>query len=424
MLEAANFPCKLRRLIVGATVLALTVETPATAGDFGAGFVTGMIVGHALRGLGDGGGGGGRHRHRGGHDDTTSSSSSSSSKNQQKQQVNENAADDTAAIRQVNANIQTELNRNVDAAIEHFVDTLKELHRTFVKASENSNQITKGEILAAVGDAYSYAHLSDFDGLAGELWTRDRLQVQILREGEKGIRPYFDGVASKGADLNNLKQVLSDAATKVYARALEIGDIVGVSHSFDQFIRTIYENSDRVPQNLWTLGADGHYERLLTTVINGVDRQYFLSARPINTANTVETDRLYSRISMQFDFRFRGRRVLFDCLSSNYVELAKAPASAQTVNLIQTEPLRGAQIDIIGSKAAEKSFNASPLKVAQGAGSAEIWERAKKLVSEQCKANMAPLAQEALGQGLKPISARWDSTAALWPDQPGPNSGP
>jgi hypothetical protein len=72
--------------------------------------------------------------------------------------------------------------------------------------------------------------------------------VQILREAKQGIEPYFKGVGAKGPSMADLKDVFAKSATAVYARALELAEIVGVSHSFDRFIRAIYENSDRVPE--------------------------------------------------------------------------------------------------------------------------------------------------------------------------------
>ncbi len=396
---------------------AVTVATSALwmpdislAGD---GF--GMAMG-IMRGMMNHGGGGGsyRHRYRGGGGGGGGYSGGQDSET--KKQENQNAALRAEALSLAASNQNSEESRNVDAAIDRFIKFLENQHqilrrsRENVRASSGSNinQITEGEIRIAVDKAYQDMRLSEFDRLAGELWTQDRLKVQILWEGEKKIEPYFKGVGAKGPDVNNLQDALKTAAGSVYARALELSEIIGVSRSFDHFIRTIYENSDQAPVSLWTVGADVQYERMITRVINEVDRNYFIADRVAIDNQRSET--LAAKLSHQFDFRFRARRALYDCLAAGYVSLItkETPAAPQFAS--KPNERRGVIFDLFSRPAPDvKPAAPQVVNVVEGTDTSEsVWKRARDLVSEKCKEITKPIAREAADTGLRPISARMD----------------
>ena len=330
---------------------------------------------------------------------------------------------------QVMFNEAIERNRNVDKAVADFISVLEQEHKALrnnqnanvrVSTGSNINQVTAGEIRLAVEKAYEEAHLTDFDSLTGELWTRDRLLVQVLVEAKIGVLPYFQGVGAKGPDVSNMQDVFREAARSVYARALELSDIVGVSYSFDRFIRTIYENSDRAPQGLWTVGADVHYERVLTRIINGVDQEHFSRSAqmPISRASGDSPARSVTqgeRLSQLFEFRFRARRSLYDCLAASYVELTNA-GTASTEAQFASPPgsgERGARVEVdrmpvvtpaVSDPGLQKVSSASA-----AAGSSDLWQRAQQMVGQKCRAMTIELARTAENVGLRPISARWNS---------------
>ena len=95
-------------------------------------------------------------------------------------------------------NKQAEKNRNVLLAINDFIKDLKALHSDYRISQLKNNQVTQGEIERVVDEVYKFAHLYKFDRFSGEIWTRDRLKVQIIREAAKGLDPYFHGVGAKG----------------------------------------------------------------------------------------------------------------------------------------------------------------------------------------------------------------------------------
>lgn len=420
-------------VLLASLMLALSfVVSPASAGKKGVGsFLGGVGVGVILNEMSKGLTGEGEKSEKprrkksddegGGNGGGESGKSSSKQAEQQLLEASTNHVEEEEARRRIEQNEVAERNRNVEKAIAHFIDVLEAQHRVLrgqmanvrVSSGDGINQVTAGEVRSEVERAYLEAKLTDFDQFAGELWTRDRLTVQILRETERGIEPYFEGVGAKGPSVGDLKTVFSKSAGVVHARALELAEIVGVSHSFDRFIRTIYENSDRSPESLWTIGADGRYERLLSHSINTINRAYFITDSPVLANDPLGLERL-------FQFRFRARRALYDCLSSRYASIAADRALSPTMGAFPTlvieESMSGQQVGrgvaLASAQSSPKPATAEPYASGANAGQQEVWRQVQTYVHGECNAPVMQIADSARRDGLQPVPARWDAGSA------------
>jgi hypothetical protein len=413
-------------MCIAATLIALSVA-PAQADKKGVGsFIGGIGVGilnEMAKGLGGeekqksvprpkSNGGGGESGER----------ESSQKEQQQPQEASINYYEEAEAQLRIQQNEAAERNRNVKKAIDHFIEVLAAQHKylrgeaTNVRAGDSINQVTAGEVRSEVERAYLEARLTEFDRFAGELWTRDRLTVQILREAEREVEPYFEGVGAKGPSMEDLKSVFSRAAAKVYVRAIELGEIVGVSHSFDRFIRTIYENSDRAPKSLWTIGADGRYERLLSRSINTIDRTFFIAEQPVASNDPLGLERM-------FQFRFRARRALYDCLSAHYASMAvdrsnpmigALPALIVEGEMPGEASSRGISLEpSAGNAPTPPSAQTQHSAATQSPESSEqVWTQVTQHVREACNTPMMQIANSARQDGLQPVPARWDVGSA------------
>ena len=345
-------------------------------------------------------------------DEDSSSRSKPKNKEGQEQRALDakNAAMARAEWQELVRTARLEQERNVDAAVTAFVKKLEEWHRWLrdnrsanvrVSGGASINQVTAGEVKKAVEDAYGAARLVEFERHAGEMWTRDRLMVRILRRAQAQLDPYFSGVGVKGTSMEDLKQLFDAAAKLVYVRALEAAEIIGVSYSFERFINTIYENSDRVDESLWTVGADGHYERLVSSAINLVPRNRFIVDDKAQVGDGLGLTR-------QFEFRFRARRAVYDCLSSHYLEMVNGgkvvPVSVETGSIgsaddaskqVPQQP-RMAKLpgrDLVSTMSEEQ----------EGA-----WQRAQTFVRDTCLGSIEQIAQSSTSDQIKPIPARWN----------------
>jgi hypothetical protein len=339
-----------------------------------------------------------------------SRSSSSTEAREQRAVDSKNLAMAQAEWQELVRTARLEQERNVDEAVSTFVKALEEWHKSLrdsrsanvrVSSGGNINQVTSGEVRKAVEDAYASAKLGDFERHAGEMWTRDRLLVRILRRAQGELEPYFKGVGVKGASMEDLKQLFDSAAKRVYARALEAAEIIGVSYSFERFITTIYENSDRADESLWTVGADGHYERLVSSAINRIPRTRFIADDKAQVSDS-------RGLTRQFEFRFRARRAVYDCLSARYLDLVNGgqkvlPAALETSSVGDGQG--GAKPGHYPRMAKLPGRDLASTVSGEQEG---VWQRAQTFVADTCQGAIEQIAQTSVADDIKPIPARWN----------------
>jgi hypothetical protein len=405
---------------------------PGYAGLFGE-------ISRAARSLGHipGGGGGGNQKHHsgqsGGSSDDSDDSSNSSTSNQSSNTLvgalkdAKNAAAAVAEWQEMERAKQLERGRNVDLALNEFIGLLKDYHKKIlhrdvnVEAATglNINQVTTGELRRGAEDAYKNARLYEFERYAGELWTRDRLLVRIIQQSETGLKPYFEGVGAKGPSMTEINDLFARSAVEVHSKALEISEIVGVSLSFDRFIRAMYENSDRT-EGLWARGtneqADGLYERLATSLIDTQPREMFIQDGAGLASDPLGLER-------QFQYRFRARRALYDCLTAHYSDFVSKAAAGKPIEA--SFPAKNEQVASAAGDAATKGLVPIPkgnaAKSPDGMsptpttsvmpGVEDVSTRAQAYIGQYCRDSTLSVASLARQGKIEPISTRVDASA-------------
>jgi hypothetical protein len=224
------------------------------------------------------------------------------------------------------------------------------------------------------------------------------------------------------AEINDL---FGRSAVAVYSKALEISEIVGVSLSFDRFIRAMYENSDRT-EGLWARGtneqADGLYERLATTLIDTEPREVFIQDGAGLASDPLGLER-------QFQYRFRARRALYDCLTAHYSDFVtkaantgkpidaayidKSAASSQVATKgLVPEPT---PVPIQSSIGAGKSKSADSAGLVPSPMNAPVIEdvsmKAQAYIGQYCRDSTLSVANLARQGKIEPISTRVDASA-------------
>jgi hypothetical protein len=234
--------------------------------------------------------------------------------------------------------------RDVDAAIVAFIDKLKIEHEALwanarskaeVANLDEINAITEVDIRQSLDAAYLTNKLVAFDAFSAELWTRERLLVQVLREAMHRIEPYFDGVGAKGPTRQDVETVLSQAAGAIYTRAFEVNELLGLAQSFDRFSRTIYERTDEADLQLASsaqkfAAAEDHFESFVSRELE-ITRRKQAEAIQLALMQTSPDEQTVEKVDMvdhEFIVRYRARRVLFDCLDRGYAEIIEPAGDA------------------------------------------------------------------------------------------------
>ncbi|MFZ4808452.1 MAG: hypothetical protein ACOYLQ_14440 [Hyphomicrobiaceae bacterium] len=305
-----------------------------------------------------------------------------------------------------------EAERDVDGAISSFIDSLRREFKTkqggrdaAINVSFNINQVTEGEVKRLVESAFEIGRLNQFERLPGEMWTRNRLMVRILRESERELGAYFKGVGVRGTSKDDLRNIFEQSSKRVYSQAIETAEIVGVSYSFDRFIRTIFEHSDQVPDSLSTQGADGHYERLVSETIESIPRELFVAHQG---DQSITSDPL--GLQRHFLYRFRARRAVYDCISSNYLGIVRGGNSGRIIDASTTgtgtapTPNRNDAKPTLQPVTVETGSATTLLELPQA------WRRMHEYTGKTCRTVLAQVATESKDGRLEPKPARWDSS--------------
>ncbi|MEQ1578071.1 MAG: hypothetical protein ABL894_10495 [Hyphomicrobium sp.] len=318
-----------------------------------------------------------------------------------------------------------ERGRDVDQAIKDFISKLADLHLSLRKKKgadariaqgTTVNEVTEGSVRNAIEAAYDKAGLNAFARMAGEMWTKDRLLVRIVDHSQSQLGGYFNGVGAQGPSMNDLKaDVFPKSASNVYGTALELSELIGVSHSYDRFVRTVYENVDPGKSNPLTNGGDSRYERFVTAAINSVPLQKFVKKSGAVSADAAGLER-------NFQFRFRARRTLYDCLSANVPKLMRQ-LGGTTIDAAHQAPAGPKEkTRSAGVQANSESVTGPgmPTGTVAPAGTHNqfdaVWERTQQDLGSTCASRIAILA----GEKVRPVPAHWSSDGDDEPASSGP----
>ena len=189
--------------------------------------------------------------------------------------------------------------------------------------------------------------------------------------------------------MDDLKELFHRSAREAFANALETGEIIGVSKSFDRFIRTIYENTDNGSENLTTRGMDGQYERLTSMAIDVVWRNDFAASAATSAADSESLDR-------QFLFRFRSRRALYDCLSLTYPELMRGSGGTTTAAFTSTSAVPTGE---------RGKANGAPRPLTLFEQEA-LASKVRTHVANVCQGNVPTILAKAKSGNIGPVSSR------------------
>lgn len=307
--------------------------------------------------------------------------------------------------------------RDVDAAIVAFIDKLKSEHEALwanarskaeVANLDEINAITEVDIRQSLDAAYLTNKLVAFDAFSAELWTRERLLVQVLREAMHRIEPYFDGIGAKGPTRADIETVLNQAAGAVYTRAFEVNELLGLAQSFDRFSRTIYERTDEADLQLASsaqkfVAAEDHFESFVSRELE-VNRRKQAEAIQQALMQTSPDEQTVEKVDMvdhEFIVRYRARRVLFDCLDRGYAEIVDPAdhASGQTTDA-----------SLSSSAGGSNSVGGAGVNAQPAAGAAASSVEAEQDLGEKVSAYMRSVCSPSIGQlvndEIAPIPAR------------------
>ena len=309
----------------------------------------GGIVGAVLGGMGGGfrfhggGGGGGSHRSRGSrHDNGDDSSSDSSSNNNSAASKSRDdrvlaslgapsssaetkvlksvvASDllgvvgSTKDLAKVGLTSSKEDDRDWTSKIQKIVDKFKSVQD---KRLSTPGDVTEHAIEQSLDAAFKKAKLDVFETFLGETWSEERLRVSILDRVYSDLPHLFDGNNRGNAPMQDLDNLIQQAAASMYRRIFEISELLAANRSSTLFVQRLYQTHGGLVDNELREVADG----MITKASNAAIGKFEGPLR---------------RDENGVALRYRAERVVFDCLSENVEKISSSQTGIATIGEIK-----------------------------------------------------------------------------------------
>jgi hypothetical protein len=210
-----------------------------------------------------------------------------------------------------------------------YVARIREIIKKFQEAQKRDKNSTPGDVSAAaieeaLDKSFQKAKLNVFERFKSESWTGERLRSMILDRVENQVRSLLDGNNKGNAPMGQVELVISRAAQEIYGQIFETSELLASNKSSSQFMQRLYQTHGTLVDKELRESAD-----------------YIITKASLTTLSPFEPAFQRDDV-MGFTYRYRGQRIVFDCLTENVNALTQG----------DTEP---APLDVIRDRVAKMS---------------------------------------------------------------------
>ena len=188
------------------------------------------------------------------------------------------------------------------------------------KRVTSPGDVTEHAIEQSLDSAIKNAKLDTFESFLGENWTVDRLRLMVLDRVSDELDSLFKGNTRGYAPMQEVDNLIQHSAQAIYRRIFELSELLAANRSSALFVQRLYQ----------THGA--HAKEGLREDVNDMIMQAANAAMSKYEAAFRQNDNGYA-------LRYRGKRIVFDCLSDNVdkissseTDIAEKGEIAQRVN--------------------------------------------------------------------------------------------
>ncbi len=181
---------------------------------------------------------------------------------------------------------------------------------------------TPGDVTAAaiensLDKAFKEANLDAFGKFNTESWTSERLRVRTLEVVDAQVDKLFNGNTQGNTPMSQLDAIILKAAKDVYGRIFEASELLASNKSSSLFMQRLYQTHGSLVS-----------DELRESVDDIITRASLTALRPFELMFKRAEDIGYA-------YRYRGQRIIFDCLSENVEDVTKAETRIATIDDIR-----------------------------------------------------------------------------------------
>jgi len=190
-----------------------------------------------------------------------------------------------------------------------YTTRIKEIIERFKKEQKQDQDSTPGDVTAAaieqsLDKAFKAGKLDTFERFKTESWTTERLRTQILDRVQNQLDALFSGNNKGNAPMSQLDALIQRAAEDIYWRIFETSELLAANKSSFLFMQRLYQT---------------HWATVKKEVLENAD--YIITKASLAALSPYEAG-LQHEDKASYAYRYRGQRIVFDCLSENIEQIA------------------------------------------------------------------------------------------------------
>jgi hypothetical protein len=172
------------------------------------------------------------------------------------------------------------------------------------------NDVTEHAVLEALDNAIRTTSLLKFETFRDENWSPERLRVMIVRRLRVELGDLLDGSKHDATTMHDLENAIGKAAKNVQARLFETSELLAANRGSTLFLQRLYQTHGDVSAD-----TRERTEQLLAKAA---------------TEGVAPFEPLLQRDPNSYALRYRGERIVYDCLTDKVEAISSGESGIAT----------------------------------------------------------------------------------------------
>jgi hypothetical protein len=172
------------------------------------------------------------------------------------------------------------------------------------------NDITEHAVLESLDNAVRTTTLIKFETFRDENWSPERLRVMIVERLRIELGDLLDGGKHETTTMHDLETAIAKAARNVQARLFETSELLAANRGSTLFLQRLYQTHGDVSADVRE-----RTEQLLEKAAS---------------AGVAPFEPLMQRDPNSYALRYRGERIVYDCLTDNVEAISSGDSGMAT----------------------------------------------------------------------------------------------
>jgi len=220
------------------------------------------------------------------------------------------ASDDLAQLNKADQEADRDYTGKVEQLLKDLTPKVADDKKASGAKASMPNDVTEHAVLEALDNAIRATNLLKFETFRDENWSPERLRVMIVDRLRIELGDLLDGSKHDATTMHDLETAIGKAARNVQARLFETSELLAANRGSTLFLERLYQAHGDVSGDVRE-----RTEQLLQKV----------------AADGVEPfEPILQRDSNSYALRYRGVRIVYDCLTDNIDAISSGDSGIAT----------------------------------------------------------------------------------------------